>query len=94
MNQEVWKFQLEIAENNELELPKGYQVLDLQFGNKESNPCLWVLVYPKMETEKVLFELYGTGHSICNEYNAERKYIGTFQNFTGEFVGHLFQRIN
>lgn len=94
MNQEIWKFELEITDKTEIELPKDYKILDVQFGKEEINPCVWILVYPENKKESVFFELFSTGQTIHNDIGIERKYIGTFKNFTGLFVGHLFQRIN
>jgi hypothetical protein len=44
--------------------------------------------------EDRFFELYGTGHSIHEDMGIERKYIGTYQYQRGEFVGHIFERLN
>jgi hypothetical protein len=57
-------------------------------------PCIWVLVYPNNPKEERFFELFGTGNPIYNDMEIQRKFIGTYQYKKGQFVGHIFERIN
>lgn len=71
-------------------MPIGAEILHLNMQN--GDPHLWVLVNPDAKLEERHFEIYGTGHPIHGDMGIERKYIGTY--FEGEFVFHLFERID
>ena len=68
------------------EMPKGAEILTVQ--TQRENPVMWVLANPENELEVRSFRLAGTGHPITEE---NLKYIGTFQLFGGDLVGHLFE---
>lgn len=46
------------------------------------------------QEEKRIFEIFGTGHTIYCDMGVDRRYIGTFQIENGQFIGHVFERIN
>ena len=52
------------------------------------------MVDTEVEMEIRYFELFGTGHEIPSDMGVDRKYVGTYQYQRGEFVGHIFERIN
>jgi len=98
MTRTIWKFST-LPDNSfkevfTLRMPKGSEILTLQSDQKNNVPTIWALVEPDAELEDRTFELYGTGHPIHYDMGVERKYIGTYQYQRGEFVGHLFERIN
>jgi len=71
-----------------LKLPKGAKILTVQV--QRDKPQLWALVNPKSPAETRNFRLVGTGHLI-KESEENLNYIGTFQLFNGDFIGHLFE---
>jgi hypothetical protein len=76
-------------------MPKGAEILTIQTDEKNNHPTIWAMVDPnETEQEERNFELFGTGHEIPFDMGIERKYIGTYQYQNGEFVGHIFERIN
>jgi hypothetical protein len=96
MNQEIWKFSTidkGFADRFEIKMPKNTQLLYVDI-DAHNFPCIWGLVYPHEETEIRYFELFGTGHTIPNDMGVERKYVGSYRYQNGEFIGHIFERIN
>ena len=97
MEKAIWKFST--IENGfqgkfEINMPQGSEILTVQTDQKDNSPCIWALVDPEKELETRHFELFGTGHPVPYDMGVERKYIGTYQYQKGEFVGHIFERIN
>jgi hypothetical protein len=97
----IWKFSTliegqkrQFKEKFTLQMPMGAEILTIQTDEKNNHPTIWALVDPQAEMEDRFFELYGTGHSIYEDMGIERKYIGTYQYQRGEFVGHIFERLN
>ena len=80
----IWKYKLSVGEN-EINLPSYNQILTVQLQNEE--PYVWVLLDPKEKTYPMLFDVYGTGHTI--EDSQFKHYIGTWQD--GPHVWHLFK---
>ena len=96
MNQEVWKFCTTdngFANRFEIKIPKNTQLLYVDI-DAHNFPCIWGLVYPQEEMEIRYFELFGTGHTIPNDMGVVRKYVGSYRYQNGEFMGHIFERIN
>jgi hypothetical protein len=77
-----------------IQMPKGSQILSVQIDQKTSHPTIWAMVDPEKPEEERFFELFGTGQDIYEDMGIERVYIGTYQYQKGEFVGHIFERIN
>jgi hypothetical protein len=83
----IWKFQLQIVDCIEVDMPRGAVVLCVQV--QSGTPCLWCLVEPSNKIETRKFRIYGTGHPI--ERNIPRIYIGTVQVGGGSLVFHVFE---
>jgi hypothetical protein len=97
MNKTIWKYSTVehgFRTNFGIFMPKGAEILTVQRDEKNNHPTIWALVDPEQEKEERFFELFGTGHEIPYDMGVERKYIGTYQYQNGEFVGHIFERIN
>ncbi len=93
----IWKFstiEQGFADSFSIFMPKGADILTIQTDEKNNHPSIWALVDPDQEKEERFFELFGTGHQIHDGMGIKRKYIGTYQYQRGEFVGHIFERIN
>lgn len=82
----IWKFELGIEDRRLLEIPIGAEVLAVQV--QGSTPCMWALVDPDAEREVRDFIMCGTGHVIPD---VELKHLGTYQLYSGNFVGHVFE---
>lgn len=85
MKRTIWKYELNMSDEQVIEMPQGTEILSVQVQN--GKPCLWAFInFPAREKETRVIEMYGTGHPIHGE---GRKFIDTFQ--LGEFVGHVFE---
>ena len=87
---QVWKYQLQITDNQELKIPNNSDILSFDIQN--GIPCIWVLVTPIYRKVVRRFSLYGTGHDIKYGDGKDRVFIGTIQ--TGPSVFHLFEIFN
>jgi len=97
MNKTIYKYSTienGFQERFKISMPKGAEILCIQIDKKNNHPTIWALVDPNEEKEERHFELFGTGHPIPMDMGIERKYIGTYQYQKGEFVGHIFERLN
>lgn len=85
--QTIYKYPLEITDEQIIEMPAMSQILTVQMQN--GVPCIWVMVEPieGLPDRKAVIEIFGTGHPISK---GNREYIGTFQ--TEVLVFHVFQR--
>jgi hypothetical protein len=88
--QSVYKYLFEVQDEFEIEMPENAKLLSVQ--TQKGIPCLWALgVNTSVPLEKRKFRLAGTGHPILSDGKIEYKFIGTFQLYDGDFIGHLFE---
>lgn len=90
----IYKYETPFEPKFTIKLPKGAEILCVQQDQKTNIPCIWAMIETENEPEERYFELFGTGRGVYCDMGIERKYIGTYQYQKGEFVGHLFERIN
>lgn len=86
----VYKYDVLLTDNFEIEMPCGAQLLSFQVQNGE--PVLWALVDPEARHMKRYFRLAGTGHKI-ERAPADLLFIGTVQLHGGALVFHLFEAL-
>lgn len=85
----VHKWPLVISHIQWIEMPEEAQILSLQV--QHGTPHIWALVDPeKPATQRRFFEMYGTGNSIAPDPGP---YVGTFQLNGGNFVLHVFEKL-
>ncbi len=85
----IYKYLLSrrFSDINEISMPKGAQILSIQFQRGEIT--MWTLVNDTCEHNEIrTFESYGTGEDIKDPH--ELLYISTIQE--GHFVWHIFER--
>ena len=82
----IWKFQFEIADVIEIDMPKVIEILHFEI--QGDVPCIWAIVNPVIPLKPKQFRLFGTGHPIRED---NLKYIGTSMHRGGELVWHLFE---
>lgn len=87
----IWKYELPVTDEFELDLPAHAIALAVQ--TQYDRPCLWVQFHnrDRENFQKRKFSIFGTGHKMP-EGDALR-YVGTFQLSGGAFVGHLYERV-
>lgn len=87
MKKKIYKYPLEVQDEQVVLLPTGAKILTVQAQN--DRPCLWALVNPTAPNDMaVTIRIIGTGHEIQDSDNLE--YISTFLSFNGLFVLHAF----
>lgn len=87
MKKKIYKYPLEVQDEQVVMLPTGAKILTVQAQN--DRPCLWTLVNPTAPNDMaVTVRLIGTGHEIQDIDSLE--YISTFQTVNGRFVLHAF----
>ena len=86
----IWKYPLEIVEEQSLMMPEGSEILTAQIQQKVL--CLWALVYSTRPQQLRKIEIIGTGNYI--DENVKRKYISTVQMADGKLIFHVFEKLS
>ena len=81
----IWKYPLEVADEQTVNLPNGAQVLCVQ--NQNEVPCIWAKVDTQAVTRPWRVVTRGTGHA-AGEWDGS--YVGTYQMLSGGLVFHVF----
>lgn len=87
MNKQIWKFDITHRAMVGIDMPKGAEILSLQYQGR--NLCFWALVDPNAEKENRTFTVHGTGHDIIG--SDKKFHIGTVQTGNGCLVWHVFE---
>jgi hypothetical protein len=86
---QIYKYKLENIDEQSVEMPAGAKILTVQV--QYGNPVIWAICDTEAEkTETRVFRIYGTGHDI--DESVSDTYIGSYQLYSGQFVGHLFEK--
>lgn len=88
MKAEIWKYQLEITDQNTISVPRHAILLKAETQNHK--PCLWFMVIPDAPKEDITINILGTGHPF--ETTTVGEYIGTALTHNGTYVWHLFRK--
>ncbi|MDV2459881.1 hypothetical protein CMU99_16305 [Elizabethkingia anophelis] len=83
----IFKYQLEIKDFNDIEMPKNAEVLSVQVQN--GIPCIWAMVDTENPLEKRKFMTIGTGKELCPR--TPHTFIGTYQLSELGLVFHCFE---
>jgi hypothetical protein len=82
----IWKYELKIADRQEVRLPVGANALTVQLQGER--PCLWVMVEDTAQrNETLLVWMHGTGHP-ATEAALLGRYLSTVQ--VSGLVFHFF----
>lgn len=81
----IWKFPLEVADTQYIEVPRGARFLSVN--TQRGTPCIWAQVDTDKPQDSVLVVIHGTGHNVKKP---DMKFVGTFMLHDGAFVGHVF----
>ncbi len=85
---QIYKYEMEVDGVVDIPMPKGAHVLTVKV--QHGKPCLWAIVDPDAPTETRSFRVFGTGHEMDIDI-PHSHYIGTYQLFDGNFLGHVFE---
>lgn len=83
----IWKFPLEEAGMQTIEMPAEARLLTVQMQGNQGL-MLWAQVDPAADREHRQIAIYGTGHEV--PVNEDGAYLGTFQVGNGMLVFHVF----
>lgn len=83
----IWKYPLEITDEQNIRMPKGANILTAQI--QGGTLCLWAIVDPKAPLVSRWIGIVGTGHPMAQEM--ECVYLGTAQMAGGALVWHVFE---
>lgn len=84
----IWKYELEITDEQTVEMPRGAKVLSV--ANQGGKLCLWAEVDPSERIVVRHFLVIGTGHQITEDFDL-RKFVGTV--LMEPFVWHVFEAL-
>jgi hypothetical protein len=82
----VWKYPLEVLDEQTIEIPDIHQILHI--AEQHGEPTLWFLVDPGAPKIKKRIRIYGTGHTIVNDY--QMTFLGSVLMSRGDLVWHIF----
>ena len=88
MGLSVWKYEIRVADEFTVEMPRMSQVIHVAV--QDGTPCMWALVDPDQPTRLRMFHIRGTGHPV----DPDLVYIGSWMELRGRLVWHLFGAIN
>lgn len=85
----IWKFELNIADQQGVPMPEGAEPLHV--GVQHGHVYVWALVNPQRRGVIHRFAIRGTGHEFDGDLpQATGDYIGTVQQAGGDLVWHVF----
>jgi len=83
----IWKYPLEITDEQDIEMPAAAKILSVQF--QHGGLCLWAQVCPSDLPVSRKIIIHGTGHEFRNDQVLE--YIATVQMYDGKLVWHIYE---
>lgn len=89
MNKQIWKFPLELREEQEIEMPENANIIHV--AEQHNRICLWAEIDPKNIKLKRIFYVVGTGWNIPNLSMV--LYLGSVVMTPGAYVWHVYQKI-
>ena len=95
-NMRIFKYPVKVADESEIKMPKGANILSVQ--TQRGEPCLYAMVDTEAEEETRYFRVIGTGNPIPEfdeaskmRYKRGYDYIGTFLQYNDSLVWHLLE---
>lgn len=88
MRQVIYKYPIEITDEQVVMMPEGADIISCQM--QYDTPKLWALVNPSATPEPRTIHIFGTGHPIAA---VPRAFIGTIQKLDGNLVFHVFEEV-
>ena len=86
----IWKFKLEVTNEQFIEMPTGWKPLSVQ--SQGGQPVLWALVDENATPVMAAITMVGTGHPCDEVGQTATYYLGSVQ--TGPYVWHYFAKPN
>ena len=89
MNTTIYKYPLNLTDEQVLKLPQGYRILSVQV--QTGQVTLWAIVNPTNKPVETKIRIHGTGHSV--KEHEKLWHIDTIQLDGGVLVFHVFEEI-
>ena len=89
MNTTIWKATLRPADEQEISVPVGAELLSAR--EQRDQICVWFKCYPNETREKRTIRICGTGHEAPPFGNAWR-FLGTVSLHGGDLMFHVFEK--
>ena len=87
----VWKYPLAVADEQNIVVPKGSNLLSLMEQNNV--PTIYFLVNASAQVkETIAVSMRGTGHPVEREMSSASQYIGTVSTYSGQLIWHVWAR--
>jgi len=83
----IYKFELDVIDNQIVSLPGGAQILSIQEQN--GKPFMWAKVDNEAPYETRKFATVGTGNPI--HFEKSSPFVATYQLMEGALVFHVFE---
>jgi hypothetical protein len=87
----IWKYKLELAKLQVVDMPRGAKILSLQVQD-DSLACIWALVNDAAPKEAVGFLSVPTGEPVTDYVLDNYTFLGTYQIARGDLVFHVFYK--
>lgn len=84
----VYKYQLALAETQEIEMPAKAEILSV--GAQNDVICIWAMVDTEGAMTRRKFNIVGTGHKMDDGYQF---FLGTVHLIEGALVFHIFEAL-
>jgi len=81
----IYKFPLQLSSRQRVALPRGAEVLTVQY--QHGSLFAWAMVDEAAAEELMTFLIFGTGEFLPVNPG---QYLGTVQQNSGQFVWHVF----
>ena len=86
MKKSIWKYTLDVTDEQSVVLPSGSRLLTVQVQNEI--PTIWAEVDTEaLDRERYTLRTYGTGHWVDDDPGV---YLGTYQLMEGRLVFHVY----
>lgn len=89
MDYRIWKYELQVTSMQEVQIPKGAELLSV--ANQNGSLCMWAKVDADKKRERRHIEIFGTGNPMPQDMGVDRRFIGTA--VIDPFVWHVFERL-
>lgn len=87
----IWRFDIELKDRQKVLMPLHAKILPTVVpSDRKHGATIWAMVNPKVDPDWVEFYIVGTGHHMYVEDWLTHTYLGTYTEFEGAMVWHVF----
>lgn len=90
----IFKYPIETTDEQIIKIPLRHgESLNnsvLKIDTQNGSPFMWVMVEDESEPVECKVFVRGTGHNCDSVFTKPDTYLGSYQLYSGAFVGHVF----